>query len=364
MKILELTNYSAGSCGVFARVKKEALWLSSRGHQVRIFSSNLEKGTNQVMPKEDKIGKVKITRFSSTKLGGESFMRWNFIKDAIDFKPDVIIAHSYRHYHTHLALKVARIVGAKCFLVTHAPFTMNTRSPISKIAVSIYDSLIGPKIINQFDKVITITSWEEKYLAKIGCRKDKIVCIPNGIPEEFYNSKILEGQGMFFFGRVSPIKNIELLISALKDSSLSVDIIGPTEAKYKSKLLSQISKNNIRNVHFLPEIKDLKSKIKLFDHYEILVLPSKFESFGQVIVEAMARGKIVISSNTPGAREIIKDNKNGFLFEVNNANHLRSLIDKVSNLSKSSKKSIRLAALKRAEEFKLNKIMLRLESLL
>lgn len=364
MKILELTNYSAGSCGVFARVKKEAVWLSNKKHNVRIFSSNLTKGTNEIVSRDDSLGRVRITRFPSTRLGGESFMRWNFVREAIKFKPDVIIAHSYRHYHTHLALKVARIVGAKCFLVTHAPFTMSTRSPISKAAVSLYDSLIGPKIINKFDKIITITNWEKSYLIKIGCKREKIVCIPNGIQEEFYSGKRSEGQGMFFFGRVSPIKNLELLIEAIKNKSFSIDIVGPAENRYKSQLLSQINQNKMHNIHFLPEIKDLKSKIKLIDHYEILVLPSKFESFGQVIIEAMARGKIPISSNTPGAAEIITNNKNGFLFEVNNVDQLRSLLDKVSNLSKSTKRNIKDAAIKRAEEFKLNNLMLKFESLL
>ena len=40
MKILELTNYTAGGCGVWARVKNEAELLSKRGYDVRIFSSN------------------------------------------------------------------------------------------------------------------------------------------------------------------------------------------------------------------------------------------------------------------------------------------------------------------------------------
>ena len=40
LKILELTNFSAGICGVWQRVKQESLELSKRGHTVIIFSSN------------------------------------------------------------------------------------------------------------------------------------------------------------------------------------------------------------------------------------------------------------------------------------------------------------------------------------
>ena len=81
MKILELTNFSAGGCGVFARVKNEADILSKLGHEVTIFSSDFEKGTWKNMSKEDKIGKINIRRFKGTRLGGESFINWNFKKD-------------------------------------------------------------------------------------------------------------------------------------------------------------------------------------------------------------------------------------------------------------------------------------------
>ena len=91
MKILELCNYSAGICGVWNRVKEESERLSKLGHEVKIFSSNLEKGTNKIVSEDDIIGDVLIRRFSARRLGGESFMLWNFEEEALKFKPDVII---------------------------------------------------------------------------------------------------------------------------------------------------------------------------------------------------------------------------------------------------------------------------------
>src|SRR3989344_2822154 len=106
MKILELTNFSAGICGVWARVRDESLRLSKK-HEVKVFSSNFVKGNGNVRAiSDEKIGKVEIKRFDARKLGGESYMKWDFQnvrKEILKFKPEIIIAHSYRHKHTDLA---------------------------------------------------------------------------------------------------------------------------------------------------------------------------------------------------------------------------------------------------------------------
>src|SRR3989344_7071264 len=124
MKILELTNFTAGGCGVGARVLEESKRLS-KNHNVIIFSSNHVKGSDEIAKREEIIGKIKIIRFPVVKLGGESFMFWlnkEAEKEALKFRPDIIIAHSYRHMHTTKALKLRNKVKSKIFLVTHAPF--------------------------------------------------------------------------------------------------------------------------------------------------------------------------------------------------------------------------------------------------
>ncbi len=121
MKILELATYSAGICGVGNRVKEESKRLIKLGHEVRFFSTNIEKGTNKIAPEKELMEGVLIQRFPAKKLGGESYTSWNFEDAAIAYKPDVIIAHAYRHTHTTRALSVGKKIGAKVFLVTHAP---------------------------------------------------------------------------------------------------------------------------------------------------------------------------------------------------------------------------------------------------
>ena len=203
MKILEVCPYSAGICGVWTRVLEESKRLSKRGFEIKIFSSNAVKGSNEIAPSHEKLGpkgvssgvKIEILRFPFKKLGGESFMSWDFEKEALNYSPDIIIAHNYRHLHTTKCLKIAeKLKGenkkCKVFLVTHAPFERKlTRTFLQNLIVKIYDLFIGRKTINKFDKILAITKWEMPYLLKLGAKKEKIIYIPNGISPEFFSLK-------------------------------------------------------------------------------------------------------------------------------------------------------------------------------
>ena len=124
-KILILSNYSAGVCGVWQRAKVEAVEFKKRGYDVYVYSSNATKGNNKIAAPEEIYNGVKIKRFPYKALGGESYMRWKFENHAIKLKPDIIIAHNYRHIHTEKAIKIAKKIKAKCYLITHAPFIEN-----------------------------------------------------------------------------------------------------------------------------------------------------------------------------------------------------------------------------------------------
>ena len=58
--------------------------------------------------------------------------------------------------------------------------------------------------------------------------------------------------------------------------------------------------------------------IKLYKISDIFLFPSVIESFGIVIIEAMAAALPVIACKVPGSKDLVKDNKNGFLVRKNN----------------------------------------------
>ena len=334
MKILEVCPYTTAACGVWIRAKQESIEFSRRGHEVMIMSSNFEKGTDKIVPAEESIGNIKIKRFPAKKLGGESFMYWlgkKAMKEAIEFKPDVIIAHGYRHLHTTQALKIGRKLKCPVLLCTHAPFVEGniTRTKLQTLIVKFYDKFIGPRTLNKFDKILAISHWEVPYLIKAGASEDKIIYSPNGIPDEFFNLpvEVPEENKILFLGRIAPKKKIETLIRAIpfiKMKGLTIEVVGPQEEDYMAELEQEIGFERIK---FLPPIYDLKEKIKKIDSCKIFVLPSRVEGMPQSLIEAGIRGKTIIASNSIAIRDLISDSKNGYLFIFEDA---QSLAEKIN----------------------------------
>ncbi|MEK6850865.1 MAG: glycosyltransferase family 4 protein [Nanoarchaeota archaeon] len=373
MKILELCHYSAGVCGVWSRVREESSRLVKKGYKVTVFSSNHIKSSDAIAPNKDSLNGIEIKRFKAKKLGGESFMYWNFVKEAVDMQPDIIIAHNYRQIHTTKALKVARILRkkgkkVKVFLVTHAPFVEGniTRSFIAKIAVKLYDSLIGRATINKFDKVITISNWELPYLYNIGLEKNKVEYIPNGIPEQFFTQKAAKEKNIIlFFARISPKKKVETLVEAipyLKNKDIKIEIVGPREKDYFDKIKHLIKKLRVeKRIIISQPIYYLNKKIEKIDSCKVFVLPSRVEGMPQSLIEALARGKIVIGSDSIAIRDLIKDGKNGFLFEFDNP---RDLARKIDISLKAKNQKIKKNAKIFVKQFSWDKIIDKIEKLI
>ena len=370
MRILEITNYTAGNCGVGMRVLKESKLLSKKGYEVVIFSTNFKKGTNELCPLEENIEGIKIKRFSAikSKLAGDSYLIWNFKKEAIKFNPDVIIVHSYRHQHTTQALKVAKKLNCKIFLVTHAPFERkDSRLFIQNIGTQVYDLIIGKKTINQYDKVISITKWELPYLYNLGLKNKNIEYIPNGIDNGFFKpiKKIKNIKKIVYLGRISPIKQLENLIEAMTHlDKMKCLIRGPVEIGYYNNLIKIIKTKNIKNVEIINEAYNSLQQLNILDKSDIFVLPSKTEGMPQSLIEAMTRGKIVVASDNLASRDIIANRKNGFLYENGNSKNLAEVILSIKELDNSKLNQIAKEARKTVEKFNWNKIISKLENVL
>jgi len=331
MKILEVCPYSAGACGVFNRVLTESIALKEMGHDVRIFSSNAIKGSKEEAKKEEIVGGIPTTRFPYMKLGGESFMKWNYKKEAMVYAPDIIIVHNYRHLHTTQALKIKEeLPNCKVILVTHAPFVVGniTRGFISKIIVNIYDKYIGPKTLNKFDAIVRICNWEEPFLLDLGVDTNKIYTIPNVLPNIYFETTPKDpiNKSVLFLGRIAPVKNIEFIYELAKlMPDFNFSIVGPVEESYFLKLsLKYAIKPN--NITFYPPIYNIDNKITAYDSHKYFILPSIREAMPQALMEAMSRGSICISTNTDGAHEIIVPKTTGYICGKNTPEEARDYI--------------------------------------
>lgn len=135
-----------------------------------------------------------------------------------------------------------------------------------------------------------------------------------------------------FVGRLMREKGIEELISAtIKIKSVYpetvVNIVGPYEEKYEDKI-KQLS--NIGIIKFWGFQEDVRPIVY---NSHCLILPSYHEGMANVLLEAAAMGRILITSNIHGCLEAVEQGENGYLVKVRDEKSLYYAMEKVIQLS-------------------------------
>jgi len=195
-------------------------------------------------------------------------------------------------------------------------------------------------------EVIISSSEHEKQslLKEYGIPSSKIKVIYPGVNDKLFlplNKKdVRQGLGfrkedkiILYVGRIEKVKGLFVLIEALEllrkealssNNQLKLIVVGGGSKSLghpRNKEITRIKKalaeKNLRNeVLFLGSKKQNQLK-KYYSAADVLVMPSLYESFGLVAVEALACGTPVIASKIGEMMNIIKEGKNGFYFSPN-----------------------------------------------
>ncbi len=140
------------------------------------------------------------------------------------------------------------------------------------------------------------------------------------------------------FSRIEEQKGQHLVLEAIHKikNNMQLFFIGHVmNQSYKKKLDELIINYNLNKVQFIGFI---DQPMEVMPYFDLIILPTYEETFGLVVAEAMMMGVPVIGSNAGGVPEIIKDEKNGLLFETKNSNSLAEKIVMVINNKDFAKK--------------------------
>lgn len=151
---------------------------------------------------------------------------------------------------------------------------------------------------------------------------------------------------VLFIGNLIKRKNVESLIEAKKIANSDYYLVIVGDGPLFKKLKKKVDDENVRDVIFTGSRDDVENIIPSAD---VLVLPSFSESFGLVLIEALACGKPVIGSDVGGITEIINDDV-GLLIDPNKVSSIARAIDKVVN-DEIYRNSLSLNARVRAKNF-------------
>lgn len=183
--------------------------------------------------------------------------------------------------------------------------------------------------ISRADAIVVASSFTADSLHNFKGALPRICIVPYGFPPaqpKTYrciqsNDKIR----LLFVGGLSQRKGLSYLFKAVEgfESSVSLTVIG-RGAVNKSKIL----KDNLAR-HTWIETLPHKEVLRQMQAHDILVFPSLFEGFGQVITEAMAQGTPVITTERTAGADIIKHEQNGWLVKAGSVDDIKNLLQQI-----------------------------------
>ena len=227
-----------------------------------------------------------------------------------------------------------------------------------KTAVYIKDSY-KPFIRDSYlsaDVLIAVGNGLRQEMNEFSGRKD-IKVIHNLIPvENFYISRKRNNEFTFFsLAFLEGEKGIDILIKAFskyfKNTNTKLVIGG--EGSQKEALINLTKELNIeKQIKFLGGLsrEEVSEQMSLCD---VFVLPSKYETFGVVYIEALASGKPVIGAFNGGAEDII-NKENGLIVKVNDVDDLGLAMKSIiKNIDSYKPEEIREECIKRFSKKKI-----------
>ena len=189
-----------------------------------------------------------------------------------------------------------------------------------------FKKIVEESVMRHSDVLIALNKDIRDYLHGKGFMN--VCVIPNAVDVAKSTNK-RDDNFILYAGGFRKVKGIDYLIEAFSgicdDHSTDLLLIGsgPDEERLK-KIVA--SKNLNDRVHFIPMVG--KDKLREYlSKCSVFVLPSLFETFGIVTIEAMASGKPVIASDIPGPQDVITQGYDGFLFEKGNVDELKKYLE-------------------------------------
>lgn len=130
-----------------------------------------------------------------------------------------------------------------------------------------------------------------------------------------------DGKGILMYvGRIEPRRNILFLLDVFKavnesDKDTRLLIVGKGEEEYKKKCFEHAEKIGVEDSIIYEEYLDQKNLPLVYSYADVFLLPTIYEIFGMVLLEAMYFGAPVVTTYNGGSDMLIENNESGIIID-------------------------------------------------
>lgn len=246
------------------------------------------------------------------------------ISDITKWNPDAVLIYGW-NFKSHL--KVLK------FFHNRIPILFRGDSTLLS-AVSLFKKLLRKTFLkwvyNKVDKALYAGTHNKNYFLEYGMKEQQLIFTPHAIDngrfisnEDDFTLAIKkwkddlnikdEDIGFLYAGKLDNNKNVSLLLKAFTElHQQNIFLIIAGNGIMENELKSSVSA--VKNIHFMP-FQNQSNMPVLYRLSDVFVLPSKSETWGLGINEAMACSRaVLISSGCGAAIDLVHEGQNGFIF--------------------------------------------------
>jgi glycosyltransferase involved in cell wall biosynthesis len=329
------TRYPPGPGGVERHVAEISRRLVARGHRVTALTSELYREIpwqrlGPEVPRRETSDGIEIRRLPVWTLPGE--LHYPFFRGLggalASVAPDLVHVHTYGTNHAAVARRYHRRARVPYVITAHYHPIWSIHGGWLRHRIrGFYDRVLAAPIVAEADTLIVQTHEEERLVRENGFPLPRVAIIPPGytplanpLPGEraFSERFGIAGPFALFVGRLASNKGLVPLIEgfailAKREPEARLVIVGEDGGVRPEVERSVRAAGLERRVHLTGFVSDESLLASAFREARVFVLPSEYESFGLVLLEAMAQGTPVIASRVGGIPEFVADGQAGLL---------------------------------------------------
>ena len=320
--------------GMNVYVLQLAKELGRRGNQVDVFTRWHDPNDPQVIPLGDnaRVIHLKAGPYFETKSSLHRYIP-EFLDNLYRFQQseetDYDLIHSHYWLSGSAGMKLSDEWGVPHVTTFHtlAKTKMQARAGEKESQLRIKTESL---VMRSVDAVAVSTEQERGDMSRLyDFSPHKVRVIPAGVDLKLFRPMnkararqtlgLTEKRIVLSVGRVEPLKGLDILIGAMSKLEDTADtrllIVGgqPGRDRELGRLRSMAARLGVQDVVTFTGTMDQSELPAYYSAADVFVMPSYYESFGLVALEAMACGTPVIASRVGGLRTFVKDGEAGYL---------------------------------------------------
>lgn len=232
-------------------------------------------------------------------------------------------------------------------VIYHGPYY----SPFNKrynLMCKVFDVIFLKRYIKQKTKFLVKSELAKEFLIKKGISPSNICVVGVGIDAQMLSSGRCECQEklylqikrdsdklkMLYIGRFEERRNVFFIIEVFakvfqQNKNARLYMVGTGEVEYIKAVFKYADELGCRKYIYWQERIEQKYLSDIYKQVDFFLLPTKYEIFGMVLLEAMYYKTIVVTTQNGGSSMLIKDGENGKVLESNDTNLWSNFLMKV-----------------------------------